>query len=194
MGKKGQKFTTLIFSPTRRFRGYCVIILDGCFFVFFNHKSCNDISLKRYDIISVPSYAAGIYHRSQSDIISKIYHPFRKERISLKKASFVYLTKETFFVVPLTGLEPVQYRYRGILSPLCLPIPPQRRGVSIILPHFLEAVNPKSRPKTGRTHPGTPRSFHRCAKHGHSVPGRNPPPSGRGSGKWRILWKSPPGP
>ena len=38
----------------------------------------------KYDIISVPSYAAGIYHRSQSDIISKIYHPFRQERISLK--------------------------------------------------------------------------------------------------------------
>ena len=33
----------------------------------------------------------------------------------------------TRFLVPLTGLEPVQYRYRGILSPLCLPIPPQRR-------------------------------------------------------------------
>ena len=29
--------------------------------------------------------------------------------------------------MPLTGLEPVRYRYRGILSPLCLPIPPQRR-------------------------------------------------------------------
>lgn len=28
--------------------------------------------------------------------------------------------------MPLTGLEPVRYRYRGILSPLCLPIPPQR--------------------------------------------------------------------
>lgn len=24
-------------------------------------------------------------------------------------------------LVPLTGLGPVQYRYRGILSPLCLP-------------------------------------------------------------------------
>ena len=29
-------------------------------------------------------------------------------------------------VVPLAGLEPARYRYRGILSPLCLPIPPQR--------------------------------------------------------------------
>ena len=27
-------------------------------------------------------------------------------------------------MVPLTGLEPVRYCYRGILSPLCLPIPP----------------------------------------------------------------------
>ncbi len=35
-------------------------------------------------------------------------------------------------VVPLTGLEPVQYRYRGILSPLCLPIPPQRHGNILI--------------------------------------------------------------
>ena len=36
------------------------------------------------------------------------------------------------FVVPVTGLEPVQYRYRGILSPLCLPIPPHRQLVCII--------------------------------------------------------------
>ena len=32
------------------------------------------------------------------------------------------------FLVPLTGVEPVRYFYRGILSPLCLPIPPQRRS------------------------------------------------------------------
>ncbi len=31
------------------------------------------------------------------------------------------------FLVPLTGLEPVRMLLRGILSPLCLPIPPQRR-------------------------------------------------------------------
>ncbi len=30
-------------------------------------------------------------------------------------------------MVPLTGLEPVRRLIRGILSPLCLPIPPQRR-------------------------------------------------------------------
>ena len=45
--------------------------------------------LRKHDIISVPSYAEGIYHRSQSDDISKIYHPFREERISLKKVTFV---------------------------------------------------------------------------------------------------------
>ena len=30
-------------------------------------------------------------------------------------------------MVPVTGLEPVRYCYRGILSPLCLPIPPHRQ-------------------------------------------------------------------
>ena len=30
-------------------------------------------------------------------------------------------------MVPLTGIEPVRILLRGILSPLCLPIPPQRR-------------------------------------------------------------------
>ena len=40
------------------------------------------------------------------DIISKIYHPFQQERISLKKPSFVHLTKEGFFMVETNGLEP----------------------------------------------------------------------------------------
>ena len=31
-------------------------------------------------------------------------------------------------MVPLTGVEPVRYCYRGILSPLRLPIPPQRQN------------------------------------------------------------------
>lgn len=30
-------------------------------------------------------------------------------------------------LVPLIGLEPIRYYYQGILSPSCLPIPPQRR-------------------------------------------------------------------
>ena len=36
-------------------------------------------------------------------------------------------------MVPLAGLEPARYRYRGILSPLCLPIPPQRHIFNNIL-------------------------------------------------------------
>ena len=30
-------------------------------------------------------------------------------------------------LVPVTGVEPVRFLRRGILSPLCLPIPPHRR-------------------------------------------------------------------
>ena len=46
---------------------------------------------------------------------------------------FLFYTKKMpdpnrsgIFLVPLTGLEPVRILLRGILSPLCLPIPPQR--------------------------------------------------------------------
>ena len=62
------------------------------------------------------------------------FHPqrgFHRRRRFIPSARVDLVEKSTpkraFFVVPLTGLEPVQYRYRGILSPLCLPIPPQRQ-------------------------------------------------------------------
>ena len=46
-------------------------------------------------------------------------------------------------MVLLTGLEPVRSRLRGILSPLCLPIPPQQRIIKNALADnaraFLEA-------------------------------------------------------
>ena len=46
------------------------------------------------------------------------------------------------FVVPVTGLEPVQYRYRGILSPLCLPIPPHRQiSATDNIPYLRRDVN-----------------------------------------------------
>lgn len=32
-----------------------------------------------------------------------------------------------FILVPLIGVEPIRYRYRGILSPVRLPIPPHRQ-------------------------------------------------------------------
>ena len=37
------------------------------------------------------------------------------------------LTKSVLFQVPVIGVEPIRYRYRGILSPVRLPIPPHRR-------------------------------------------------------------------
>ena len=58
--------------------------------------------LRKYDIISVPSYAEGIYHRSKSDIISKIYHPFQLERISLKNDKF--LSKLVVFLGGVRGI------------------------------------------------------------------------------------------
>ena len=79
--------------------------------------------LRKHDIISVPLYAEGIYHRSQSDIISKRYHPFRKERISLKKVSFVGRQKRLFFWSrvresnPPSRLgKPLYYRYTNPAS------------------------------------------------------------------------------
>ena len=30
-------------------------------------------------------------------------------------------------LVPVTGIEPVRFLRRGILSPLCLPVPPHRQ-------------------------------------------------------------------
>ena len=41
--------------------------------------------LRKYDIISVPSYAAGIYHPPQVGIISKIYHPFHRNGYHWKR-------------------------------------------------------------------------------------------------------------
>ena len=61
----------------------------------------------KYDIISVPAYAVGIYHRTKCDIISKIYHPFRQERISLQKSSLSF-DKELFCLVREAGLEPAR--------------------------------------------------------------------------------------
>ena len=69
------------------------------------HGKFNDIRLRRmiyrasaawyiapssqYDIISVPSYAAGVYHRTKCDIICKAYITRSdRERISLKETWF----------------------------------------------------------------------------------------------------------
>ena len=38
-------------------------------------------------------------------------------------------------MVPEAGLEPARYFYRGILSPLCLPIPPLGH-INLLVPNF----------------------------------------------------------
>ena len=48
------------------------------------------------------------------------------EKTALQNGRLFLYQSLRFDLVPLTGLEPVRYCYRGILSPLCLPIPPQR--------------------------------------------------------------------
>ncbi len=40
---------------------------------------------------------------------------------------YFIISQNLTYMVPVTGLEPVQYRYREILSLLCLPIPPHRQ-------------------------------------------------------------------
>ena len=42
------------------------------------------------------------------------------------------LLRVSLFLVPATGIEPVRILLRGILSPLCLPIPPCRHRFVIV--------------------------------------------------------------
>ena len=57
--------------------------------------------------------------------------------VGVDKTAHIFL-ENVGWVVPLTGIEPVRILLRGILSPLCLPVPPQRHGV--ILTHLLPSV------------------------------------------------------
>ena len=59
----------------------------------------------------------------------KLFYPSNRITISRKNKNRNPLARFTVFSVPLTGLEPVRILLRGILSPSCLPIPPQRQQV-----------------------------------------------------------------
>ncbi len=63
-----------------------------------------DILASKHDIISVLSYAEDIYHPLKADIISKIYHPFLTERISLQKKHL--LRQVLFCMAGIAGFEP----------------------------------------------------------------------------------------
>ena len=72
--------------------------------------------LRKHDIISVPSYAVGIYHPPKVGIISKIYHPFREERISLKTPSLYH--NEGVFMAEDEGFEPPRTESESGVLPL----------------------------------------------------------------------------
>ena len=57
--------------------------------------------------------------------------PFSTQKTPENREFFAWDLFCNIDMVPLTGLEPVRYCYRGILSPLCLPIPPQRQFTSM---------------------------------------------------------------
>ena len=56
-----------------------------------------------------------------------------------KKSRRVSLRETLRDIMPPTGIEPVRYRYRGILSPLRLPVPPRRHNVQLTVA-YLRAV------------------------------------------------------
>ena len=58
--------------------------------------------LRKHDIISVP-FIREAYIFCEADIILKIYHPFQKERISLKKDQVNDLV---FLLAGVDGFEP----------------------------------------------------------------------------------------
>ena len=68
-------------------------------------------------------------------MVRKFVYNLRREVTNYKKrsTSTTRIACRGTRLVPLAGLEPARYRYRGILSPLCLPIPPQRHIIYHIL-------------------------------------------------------------
>ena len=58
----------------------------------------------------------------------RLSSPYKYYSLSCCQPSFRFANRifSYLLLVPLTGIEPVRYCYRGILSPLRLPVPPQR--------------------------------------------------------------------
>ena len=64
--------------------------------------------LRRYDIISVPTYAKRISSAKQISYPEGISPVPQGTDIIVKKTSFVYQTKEVFYMVQEMGLEPTR--------------------------------------------------------------------------------------
>ena len=84
---------------------------------------------------------------------STIIFEIHKHQISTKRNFYKYFKTQKVIktpanpkkcgcsLVPPAGIEPAQYRYRGILSPLRLPVPPWRR--SFIIAERAASVKPR---------------------------------------------------
>ena len=91
--------------------------------MIFLPQGKSDIAPSASDIIfATKTREANITRRSRIPLRSNRTRP--KANITEKTTCFC----KSFFLVPVTGLEPVRCCHRGILSPLRLPIPPHRRA------------------------------------------------------------------
>ena len=88
--------------------------------------------------LSAPQHLRSKLHRAAtSRCEASLQAP--RGALSSKKTTFVYQTNVVFFVVPLTGLEPVRSCPQRILSPRCLPF--HHNGIySIILTRLPKIV------------------------------------------------------
>ena len=89
------------------------------------YKCKNTHFVLKYAICVAPlSYQIFIYYAIQKTTL-----PFSTfaHRIHYKKRMRITEKLCARLLVPATGLEPVRGLFRGILSPLCLPIPPRRQ-------------------------------------------------------------------
>ena len=120
----------------------------------------------------------------------------RKMPLPAKKQKTAILFPKWLFLVPLTGLEPVRYRYRGILSPLCLPISPQRR--TRLFYHNRSApsrwVIPRFPPENRGIFPEIPPQYRHCAAPGHSAGQTSFPHAGLRCGFGHTPGRCRPGP
>ena len=115
-----EHFRTLDYSKTRNRKAlidtfiYRVVLYDDKMKVLFNLKGGqrNELLLN----LIFPDYP----DNSGGDDENNAKEKETENSVSLSGCSY------TPVMVPLTGVEPVRYFYRGILSPLRLPIPPQR--------------------------------------------------------------------
>ena len=91
---------------------------------FMTTHSCFNLAFSFLGLL-VWRWAAWWHHFESAYLRTSRNKQIIRTRLQLRRSGSDY-----FGLVPLTGVEPVRFLRRGILSPLCLPIPPQRRDRS----------------------------------------------------------------